>query len=311
MQLVFAVLLGVAGSYFDVRRNVALSRIVGDHHWRGALWRAAFGLPFCGAAYLVFAWLVPNSIRLSVDGGLWLLTAAAAQFCSQTFVLTLARQEGFAPMAVRSSASISLAVMFGFILLGEGNWAAMIMAAIAVLGSGTLFNEAWSEGVTLQGGLARGGAPLWLRKAIIRLLPGASLALQAVCFRAASASLFEDPGLTAGIGIATLAMLVQALVLAPSLRLMDENAFNNLMQQPVQRLMGVGLPSALSAILTFSAYSLAQAGFVRLVSSIAAFAVSYRIDRKLTLKRRSRREIIEMTLVLAMAVLSSLIALAP
>src|SRR5689334_11031778 len=103
-----------------VRRNVALARLVGDSHWFGALWSAVFGLPFCAIGYCLAQYVLPGSVTINAMGFGWLLAAAATQFCSQTFVLTLARQEGFAPLAVRSSASISMSVVFGFVLLRDG-----------------------------------------------------------------------------------------------------------------------------------------------------------------------------------------------
>lgn len=308
MVVFFGAVASVLGGYFDLRRNAALRDQIGKTNaYLGSYVRGLSALPLCMLIWWAGSRLFDfGGVDLNWENGLWLLLGAALQFLAQYAVISLANLEGFGPMVVRTSISISLASFLGAVLIGDGGRTTIMIASLATLlalfgaDGGMLFGEVRTSVMDI------------LKRLMLRATPGLALAGAGTSFRIATQSLVEVEGLaSAAMGaltVSVLSMLIQVLFTSAAILAISRSPGALLAPvRPLEGFIRVGLHSTASVTLIFTAYALIPVSVVRLVATFTSLAASGREDRRRELDALPAVRRFELYAVLSIVILSGLL----
>lgn len=308
MFVFFGAAASVLGGYFDLKRNAALRDQIGKSNpYLGSYVRGLSALPLCMVIWWAGSRVFDFSgVDLNWENGLWLLLGAALQFLAQYAVIRLANLEGFGPMVVRTSISISLAALLGAVLIGDGGRITIMVSSLATLlalfgaDGGMIFGEARFSFLEI------------VKRLFLRATPGLALAGAGTSFRIATQSLVEVEGLaSAAMGaltVSVLSMLIQVLFTSTAILAISRSP--GALLAPVRPLDGfirVGLHSTASVTLIFTAYALIPVSVVRLVATFTSLAASGREDRRRELSGLPPVRRFELYSILLIVILSGLL----
>lgn len=255
------ILLTAAAAPLQVARNALQRGLVAEAGpWGATLVRFAFGLPFALAIFAAVAAFTPEPApRVSPAYGGWIATGALAQVTATAALLVAMRRSGFAVATFMQQASLPLAALFGWFVLGDA------MSAVA-----------WTGIAATTGGLAilswpqrTGGAAGALSGAAFGLASGAAFAVALNGYRQAGLLLEPEHPLYAAAASVCVAQALQTLVLGALLALFQPAALRAV-RAGWKASLGAGVFGSAASACWFAALALAPAGPVRAVGVIEA-----------------------------------------
>ncbi|MFC3070676.1 DMT family transporter [Phenylobacterium soli] len=275
------IFMTAAAAPLQVARNALQRGLVGDAGpWGATLVRFLFGLPFSLAIFAIAATLagrVAPSISprflLSVSLG------AVAQMSATAALLVAMRRSGFAVATVMQQASLPLAAIGGWLLLGDA-LDAHAWIGIAVTSAG-LTILSWPRREQMEG--AGFGV-------LMGLASGAAFAVALNAYREAGRALEPAHPLYSATAAVCVAQTIQSLILVAALAVWRPGALRAVVQSWRQSL-GAGFFGAAASACWFGALAMAPAGPVRAVGVIEA-PIAAAAGRRLFKEKLSLRQLL-------------------
>lgn len=274
------IFMTAAAAPLQVARNALQRGLVGDAGpWGATLVRFLFGLPFSLAIFAAAALLAKGAephLTARFLGAVSL--GAVAQMAATAALLTAMRHSGFAVATVMQQASLPLAAIFGWVVLGDAlSGHAWIGVAVTSVGLTIL---SWPRRDQMKG--AGFGV-------VMGLASGVAFAVALNAYREAGRALEPHHPLYSATAAVVVAQTLQSLILVGALAVWRPGALRAVAQS-WRPSLGAGFFGAAASACWFGALAMAPAGPVRAVGVIEA-PIAAAAGRRLFKERLSPRQL--------------------